>query len=69
MTMFFFSHKVVRNFKCYFKLHLVNYQAERDKQLRERQMAQEEALAIELERQKLETLRDDKMRQQIREQR
>ena len=32
-------------------------------------MEQEEALARELERQKLQELRDEKMRQQIREQR
>ena len=44
-------------------------QAERDKEIKERQMAQEEALSRELERQKLEGLRDEKMRQQIREQR
>ena len=40
-----------------------------DRNLRERQQAQEEALAAELARQKLEELRDEKMRQQIREQR
>ena len=44
-------------------------QAEMDRNLREKQQAQEEALAAELARQKLEELRDEKMRQQIREQR
>lgn len=42
-------------------------QAERDRVLREQQLAQEESLARELERRKYEQLKDEKIRQQIRE--
>merc|ERR1711976_265669 len=41
--------------------------AERNRKIKEEQQAQEDALARELERVKLESERDDKMRQQIRE--
>lgn len=41
--------------------------AQRDRLVREEQMAQEERLAIELEKRKLDGIRDEKMRQQIRE--
>ncbi|XP_060559963.1 meiosis-specific nuclear structural protein 1-like [Ruditapes philippinarum] len=41
--------------------------AQRDRIQREEQMAQEERLAQELERRKLDGIRDEKMRQQIRE--
>lgn len=40
-----------------------------DKERRERETAQEEQLALELARREHEELRDEKMRQQIREQR
>ena len=39
---------------------------EQQRQIKEQQMAQDEALATELERLKMETMRDEKMRQQIR---
>ena len=42
-------------------------QAERDRLIREQQLAQEESLARELERRRLEQTKDEKMRQQIRE--
>ena len=42
-------------------------QAERDRLVREQQIQQEESLARELERRKLELTKDEKMRQQIRE--
>lgn len=42
-------------------------QAERDRQIKEEQQMQEEAIALELEKAKLEELRDEKMRQQVRE--
>ncbi|KAK7497864.1 hypothetical protein BaRGS_00010998 [Batillaria attramentaria] len=41
--------------------------AERDRMIREQQFAQEESLARELERRRLEETKDEKMRQQIRE--
>ena len=47
--------------------HLVTVQAQRDRLIQEEQMLQEERLAAELERHKLEGMRDEKMRQQIRE--
>ena len=43
------------------------YQAERDRTLKDEQQQQEEALALQLEKTKLQELRDEKMRQQIRE--
>ncbi|WAR11219.1 MNS1-like protein [Mya arenaria] len=43
------------------------FKAQRDRLQREEQMAQEERLATELERRKLDSIRDEKMRQQIRE--
>ena len=42
-------------------------QAQRDRLIREEQMLQEERLAQEMEKHKLESMRDEKMRQQIRE--
>ena len=42
-------------------------QAERDRLVREQQLAQEESLSRELERRRLEQTKDEKMRQQIRE--
>lgn len=42
-------------------------QAQRDRLIREEQMLQEERLAAELEKRKLDGIRDEKMRQQIRE--
>ena len=42
-------------------------QAQRDRLIREEQMLQEERLAAELEKRKLDSIRDEKMRQQIRE--
>lgn len=41
--------------------------AERDRLIREQQMAQEESLSRELERRRLEQTKDEKMRQQVRE--
>lgn len=41
--------------------------AQRDRLIREEQMLQEERLAAELEKRKLDSIRDEKMRQQIRE--
>ncbi|XP_069102255.1 meiosis-specific nuclear structural protein 1-like [Argopecten irradians] len=41
--------------------------AQRDRLIREEQMVQEERLAKEMERRKLDSMRDEKMRQQIRE--
>jgi hypothetical protein len=44
-------------------------QAEENKRLRELQLAQEEKLAVELAKLKHESLKDEKMRQQVRENR
>lgn len=44
-------------------------QQERDKEIMEKQIEQEKRMAMELERMKLDSVRDEKMRQQIRENR
>jgi hypothetical protein len=46
---------------------MIVLQAQRDRLIREEQMLQEERLAAELEKRKLDGIRDEKMRQQIRE--
>lgn len=61
-------HKTLLTAQCFKRIiYPVCYQAQRDRLQREEQMAQEERLARELERMKLEGIRDEKMRQQIRE--
>jgi len=51
----------------FYIMHFLVLQAQRDRFQRDEQMAQEERLARELENRKLEGIRDEKMRQQIRE--
>jgi len=55
-------HKIIR-------LLFFHYQGQRDRLIQEEQMFQEERLAAELEKCKLESMRDEKMRQQVRESR